>query len=58
MELNLQTDCKITLYRAGIIATTFMVIMIPIQIRFFLICPHPTNVVDWFLLFNKIGFLA
>jgi len=51
--MNQQTDFKITLYRAGIIATTFMVTMIPVQIAFFLIWPHPTNIVDWFTLFNN-----
>ena len=53
MEINQQTDYKITLYRAGIIATIFMVTMIPVQIAFFLIWPHPTNIVDWFTLFNN-----
>lgn len=53
MEINQQTDYKITLYRAGIIATTFMVTMIPVQIAFYLIWPHPTNIVGWFTLFNN-----
>ena len=53
MEGNQQIDYKITLYRGGIIAATFMVIMIPVQIAFFLIWPHPTNIVDWFNLFNN-----
>ena len=53
MEINQQTDYTITLYRAGIIATTFMVTMIPVQIAFYLIWPHPTNIVDWFTLFNN-----
>jgi len=53
MEITQQTDYKITLYRAGIIAITFMVSMIPVQIAFFLIWPHPTNIVDWFTLFNN-----
>jgi len=53
MERTHQTDYKITLYRAGVIATTFMVTMIPVQIAFFLIWPHPTNIVDWFTLFNN-----
>ena len=53
MEINQQTDYKITLYRAGIIAATFMVTMIPVQIACFLIWPHPTNIVDWFALFNN-----
>ncbi len=61
MEIIQQTDYKITLYRVGIIATTFMVTMIPVQIAFFLIWPHPTNIVDWFTLFNNnwiIGLLS
>ncbi len=53
MEIIQQTDYKITLYRTGIIATTFMVVMIPVQIAFFLIWPHPTKIVDWFALFNE-----
>ncbi len=53
MEVIQQTDYKITLYRTGIIATTFMVVMIPVQIAFFLIWPHPTKIVDWFALFNE-----
>ncbi len=53
MEISQQADYKIKLYRAGIIATTFMLTMIPVQIAFFLIWPHPTNVVDWFTLFNN-----
>ncbi|MFA9388310.1 MAG: hypothetical protein ACERKD_00795 [Prolixibacteraceae bacterium] len=52
MEINQETDYKITLYRVGIIAATFMVTMIPVQIAFYLIWPHPTTIVDWFTLFN------
>ena len=52
MEVNQQADYTITLYRVGVIAATFMVAMIPIQIAFFLIWPHPTTIVDWFTLFN------
>jgi hypothetical protein len=37
----------------GIVAATFMVTMIPVQIAFYLIWPHPTNIVDWFTLFNN-----
>jgi hypothetical protein len=53
MQMDKQTEYKITLYRAGIIAITFMVTMIPVQIACFLIWPHPTNIVDWFALFNN-----
>jgi hypothetical protein len=53
MEKNQQIDYKITLYRVGIVAATFMVTMIPVQIAFYLIWPHPTNIVDWFTLFNN-----
>ena len=53
MEINQQIDYKISLYRVGIIAATFMVTMIPVQIAFYLIWPHPTNIVDWFTLFNN-----
>ncbi|MBC8548306.1 MAG: hypothetical protein H8D23_01520 [Candidatus Brocadiales bacterium] len=53
MEIIQQTDFKIPIYRAGIIATTFMVVMIPVQIAIFLLWPHPTNIVDWFALFNN-----
>jgi hypothetical protein len=53
METSQQSDYKIILYRTGIIATLFMVVMIPIQIVCFLVWPHPTNIVDWFALFNS-----
>ena len=53
MEITQQQDYKITLYRTGMIATTFMVVMIPVQIAIFLLWPHPTNIVDWFALFNE-----
>jgi len=53
VEIIQQTEYKITLYRTGMIATTFMVVMIPVQIAFFLLWPHPTNIVDWFTLFNN-----
>ena len=52
MKLNQQKDFKITLYRTGIIATIFMLVMIPLQIALFAIWPHPTNIIDWFTLFN------
>ncbi|MCF7857985.1 MAG: hypothetical protein K9N07_01470 [Candidatus Cloacimonetes bacterium] len=52
MDINQQTDYKITLFRGGIIAAIFMVTMIPVQIACFIIWPHPTNIVDWFALFN------
>ncbi|OFX87831.1 MAG: hypothetical protein A2W99_16075 [Bacteroidetes bacterium GWF2_33_16] len=53
METSQQSDYKIILYRTGIIAALFMVVMIPIQIMCFLVWPHPTNIVDWFTLFNN-----
>lgn len=52
MEISQQTEYKTTLYGAGIIAATFMLAMIPVQIAFFLLWPHPTSPVDWFALFN------
>lgn len=52
MEINQDTDFKITLYKGGMIAATFMFIMIPVQIAFFLIWPHPTTILDWFALFT------
>ena len=52
MEIFQPTEYKITIYRTGIIAVTFMLVMIPVQIAFFLLWPHPTNPVDWFALFN------
>lgn len=52
MEIIQQTNYKITLYRTGTIAAAFMVVMIPVQIVFFLLWPHPTNIADWFALFN------
>ena len=52
MDINQQTDYKITFFRGGMIAAIFMVTMIPVQIACFIIWPHPTNIVDWFTLFN------
>ncbi len=53
MEIIQEADYKNTLYRIGIIATTFMLVMIPVQMTFFLLWPHPTTIVDWFTLFNN-----
>lgn len=53
MDLNQQKEFRITLFKGGIIAAIFMVTMIPVQIACFLIWPHPTNIVDWFTLFNN-----
>ena len=47
-----QADFKITIYQSGIIATIFMLVLIPVQIFFFIIWPHPTTIVEWFNLFN------
>jgi len=46
------SDFKI-IYQMGRIAAAFMLVMIPVQIYFFLIWPHPTNIIDWFLLFQN-----
>ena len=48
-----QSDFKIAIYRTGIIATAFMLTMIPVQIIFYLIWPHPTTIIDWFVLFQN-----
>ncbi len=47
-----QSDFKITIYKTGIIATIFMLVLIPVQIFFYIIWPHPTTIVEWFDLFN------
>jgi len=52
MEIIERSEFKITIYRTAIIATIFMVVMIPVQIACYIIWPHPTNIVDWFTLFN------
>ena len=48
-----QPDFKIAIYRAGRIAAAFMLVMIPVQIVFYIIWPHPTTINDWFLLFHN-----
>lgn len=48
-----QSDFKITIYRTGRIATVFMLAMIPVQIIFYLLWPHPSNIIDWFSLFQN-----
>jgi len=53
MDLHQQTEYKITLLQGGIVAAIFMVAMIPVQIACFMIWPHPTNIEDWFTLFNN-----
>ncbi len=52
-NFNQQRDFKIVLYRTGIIATAFMLAMIPVQIIFYLFWPHPTTIFDWFMLFQN-----
>lgn len=47
------SNFKISIYRTGIIATAFMLAMIPIQIFFYLIWSHPTTILDWFMLFQN-----
>ncbi|MBS4060748.1 MAG: hypothetical protein KG029_10140 [Bacteroidetes bacterium] len=46
-------DFKITIYQTGRIATAFMLAMIPVQIIFYIMWPHPTTIIDWFLLFQN-----
>jgi hypothetical protein len=41
-----------TIYSTGLFALIFMLIMIPVQIVFYLLWPHPTEIHDWFILFN------
>ncbi|MFO7827760.1 MAG: hypothetical protein R6V23_03985, partial [Bacteroidales bacterium] len=48
-----QSDFKDTIYRTGRIATAFMLVMIPVQIFFYLLWPHPTTIIDWFSLFHN-----
>jgi len=50
---KIQSESMIAIYRAGIIATVFMLTMIPVQIIIYLFWPHPTNISDWFLLFQR-----
>ena len=53
METIQQTDFKISIYRTGRIAAAFMLGMVPVQIIFYLLWPHPTTIIDWFALFNN-----
>jgi len=48
-----RSDFTIAIYRTGIIAAAFMLTMIPVQIIFYLIWPHPTTIIDWFVLFQN-----
>jgi len=48
-----QSDFKIAIYRTGRNAAAFMLVMIPVQIIIYLIWPHPTTIIDWFLLFQN-----
>jgi len=48
-----QSDYKIIVFKAGRIAVGLMLIMIPVQMASFLIWPHPTTIIDWFLLFQN-----
>lgn len=48
-----QSDFKDTIYRMGRIATAFMLVMIPVQIIFYLLWPHPKTIIDWFSLFHN-----
>ncbi|MGB3781054.1 MAG: DUF4386 family protein [Tunicatimonas sp.] len=47
-----QIDYKIAIYRTGVFAIAFMLTLIPVQIVFFIIWPHPTTIVGWFKLFQ------
>ena len=48
-----ESSFKIALFRTGTIAAAFMLTMIPIQIIFYVIWPHPTTIIDWFFLFQN-----
>ena len=48
-----ESNFKIAIYRTGAIAATFMLAMIPVQIMFYIIWPHPTSIIDWFILFQN-----
>ena len=53
-----KNNYKKDLYRIGIVATVFMLAMIPVQIIFYLLWPHPTTIVEWFELFNNNWFVG
>jgi hypothetical protein len=46
-------DFRITIYQTGRIAIAFMLVMIPVQLFFYMVWPHPTSIADWFELFQK-----
>ncbi|PKL27180.1 MAG: hypothetical protein CVV46_12915 [Spirochaetae bacterium HGW-Spirochaetae-2] len=52
-SIEQQTSFKIAIYRTGIISAAFMLTMIPVQIIFYVIWPHPTTIIDWFVLFQN-----
>lgn len=54
-ETSIQQEIRFlnTVYRTGVFALAFMLTMIPVQIVFYLIWPHPTGIHDWFVLFNE-----
>jgi hypothetical protein len=59
-KTNIQEEIKFLniIYRTGVYALSFMLSMIPVQIVFYLIWPHPTEIHDWFLLFNENWFIG
>jgi len=53
-----QADYKRSIYRAGMAATAFMLLMIPVQVVFYLVWPHPTTIVEWYGLFQENWFVG
>ena len=51
-------DFRMTIYRVGAIATAFMLTMIPVQIFFYILWPHPTTIIAWFSLFQRNWFIG
>jgi len=48
-----ELDFKIAIYQTGLFATAFMLIMIPVQIFFYIFWPHPTTIHNWLLLYQQ-----
>ncbi len=53
-----QADYKRSIYKAGMAATAFMLLMIPVQVVFYLVWPHPTTIVEWYGLFQENWFVG
>jgi len=52
-DMNHVISYKKTIYRVGMIATVLILVLVPVQIIFYLLWPHPTTILKWFELFQR-----